>query len=206
MPKAAAANTLLNGAGNLLGRILQTRLQRKAKSVILSSLEFLIVDLAVLVSALQLEFDEYKQYGVYAIFGGSALYVVGISIFLFAHAMRQSTDSSTTKEVETSYSWTNKIPILDGILELPLPIKFRGNMWYLPYLAWLWMLACIGGGGYLFGYLEKERVAVETQAALCAAALILYQITSDFSEYWVQSRPHNQETDIDSEMSVDMIA
>jgi len=87
-----------------LGRILQTRLQRKAKSVILSSLEFLIVDLAVLVSALQLEFDEYKQYGVYAILGGSALYVVGISIFLFDHAMRQLTDSSTTKGVETSLS------------------------------------------------------------------------------------------------------
>ncbi len=200
---------------DLLDKVLKTRLQRKAKAVVISGVEFLLVDLAVLSDALEMELGStYQKAGVATILGGSAVYVVVLSLFIFFHALRDKVDSSTTQEVEDAYNKTNKIPIWDGIMELPFPIKFKGKNWYFPYLAWGWAAFIIIWGMIFFGFgLEGPKdggvaagLTTTTLAALSAGAVLLYQITSDFSEYWVQSRPINREDEEEEDGGDEMVA
>ncbi len=93
----------------------------------------------------------------------------------------------TTDRVENAYARTNRLPLIDGFLELPFPVVFRGSWWILPYVAWLTCGVSLGGCSYLF-YLVRDKLDMASLATLCAGALLLYQITSDFSEYWVHSR------------------
>jgi hypothetical protein len=242
----ASTTALLGGASTLLDKVLHSRLQRKAKSIIMSCLQFLFVELALFATALDLlknnrnvqeqerengEEDEEtwwfrnistERIGAYAVLAASASYATFVCIFIYIHSVTskplksrpgpdgemgtiddENAESKTTKAVESAYARSNKIPILDGILELPFPAKFKGNFWYLPYFAWVWAGACIGSGVFVFLFAlpngddeeeggeddeNRNELNHTTQAALSAAALLLYQVTSDFSEYWVQSR------------------
>ncbi len=208
------ASGVLEKLEDLLAKVLKTRLQRKAKAVIMSSVEFLLVDLAVLGTALEMELGStYEKAGVATILGGSAVYVICLSLFMFCHALPDTVDSSTTQEVEEAYARTNKIPIWDGIMELPFPFKFKGQNWYVPYFAWGWAVFIIIWGIVLFGFgLEGPMdggiaagLTTTTQAALGAGAVLLYQITSDFSEYWVFSRPINRVDEVE-DVADEMVA
>eukprot|EP00551_Chaetoceros_affinis_P001604 CAMPEP_0203638942 /NCGR_PEP_ID=MMETSP0088-20131115/4815_1 /ASSEMBLY_ACC=CAM_ASM_001087 /TAXON_ID=426623 /ORGANISM="Chaetoceros affinis, Strain CCMP159" /LENGTH=236 /DNA_ID=CAMNT_0050493689 /DNA_START=362 /DNA_END=1072 /DNA_ORIENTATION=+ len=190
-PAAAAG---LSTIDNLLSTILNSRLQRKAKSIILSSVEFLIVDFAVLQTYLQLEIQNPAiTNGLrISLFVGAA-YVAALALFLFVHSFvfLRVTNMKTTDRIENAYAKTNRIPLLDGILELPFPVVFRGSWWILPYVAWLACGSVIGVSSYLF-WVVREELDMTALATLAAGALLLYQITSDFSEYWVHSR-HREE-------------
>lgn len=97
----------------------------------------------------------------------------------------------TTDRIENAYAKTNRVPLIDGILELAFPIIFRGNWWVLPYVAWLACSVVIGSCAFLF-YVVRDQIDMSAMATLAAGALLLYQVTSDFSEYWVHSR-HREE-------------
>lgn len=242
----ASTTALLGGASTLLDKVLHSRLQRKAKSIIMSCLQFIFVELALFATALDLlknnrnvqeqeredggeDEDSWwfrnvstERIGTYAVLAASASYAAFVCIFVYIHSVTskplksrpgpdgemgtiddENMESKTTKAVESAYARSNKIPILDGILELPFPAKFKGNFWYLPYFAWAWAGACIGSGVFVFLFVlpnggdeeeggeddeNRNELNHTTQAALSAAALLLYQVSSDFSEYWVQSR------------------
>ena len=196
-PSAASSSSspLVGVADGLLSTVLDTRLRRKAKSAILSSLEFLAVDFAILRNrddgadgnddaAGDLLFRS-------ALYGG-AIYAALMALFLLIHSVAfMRADARPSERVEMAYARTNRLPLLDGILELPFPFLFGGSLWFLPYLAWLASLAVIGTGSYAVYAVAsagEEAVGPQSVAALSAAVLLLYQVTSDFSEYWVQSR------------------
>jgi hypothetical protein len=185
----AVANGII---ANVLAQVLNTRLQRKAKAIIISSLEFLLTDLSILLTALNLEIeDDGIKIGIYVVVGFAALYAAALVIFLLVHASFFTDKNSTTeKEVEDAFSKTNAAPLVDGFLELPFPAKFGGNTWFLPYIMWSFFLAIIVTSSVLFAF-EYDQISGTTVAALSTGGLLLYQITSDFSEYWVLSR--NQE-------------
>ena len=121
--------------------------------------------------------------------GIGAFYVLALSMFLFIHAMCFTAKEgvTTVKEVEDSYTKTNAVPLIDSILELPLPAKFRGSTWYLPYIMWSFFAVIVAASTVLF-VIERDQVSDSTTAALVTACLLLYQLTGDFSEYWVLSR------------------
>ena len=174
----------------ILNQILVTRLQRKAKSVITTSLQFLVTDLVILLTAIDYEVeDEAMKVGIYVMIGIGAFYALALSMFLFIHAacFTSKEGLTTAKEVEDSYTKTNGFPVIDGLLELHFPAKFRGSTWYLPYIMWSFFAAIVAATSVLFA-IERDQVTNSTLAALVTACLLLYQVTSDFSEYWVLSR------------------
>jgi len=177
----------------VLSRILQTRLQRKAKAILLSGIEFLIADLAILYSAIDLNVSNKDiELGMFILTGIAALYILTLVIFLFIHSNWYTSDEATfetSPKVEEAFAKTNRIPVVDGLLELPYPAvhKGTGELWYLPYISWSFCAAIIIAGGVLFSIVQEDVPAAAT-SVLAASALLLYQISSDFSEYWVYSR------------------
>eukprot|EP00554_Chaetoceros_debilis_P006343 CAMPEP_0194074124 /NCGR_PEP_ID=MMETSP0149-20130528/1325_1 /TAXON_ID=122233 /ORGANISM="Chaetoceros debilis, Strain MM31A-1" /LENGTH=201 /DNA_ID=CAMNT_0038754241 /DNA_START=30 /DNA_END=635 /DNA_ORIENTATION=- len=185
---------VLGPIDDLFNHLLRTRLQRRAKSILVSGLEFLITDLAILFLAIDLNIqDKQVELGLFIVTGIGALYVLSLCVFLFVHAScyMNKDKMNTTAEIEEAFTKTNQIPFFDGIFELVFPAKFRGNVWYLPYIMWSFCVAIILSGAILYAFTVNEDVPKATTAALSASALLLYQITADFSEYWVISR--NQE-------------
>lgn len=188
-----SGTSALGIADNLLNTVLNSRLQRKAKSIILSSIEFLVVDFAILLTYLEYDIQNARvEFALRMTLYAGAIYVAFIALFLFVHSFLflKVDNMQTTINVEKAYAKTNKIPFLDGILELPFPLIFRGKFWFFPYITWLVCGVVIGFSSFLF-YVVREQLTMTAFATLVAGALLLYQITSDFSEYWVHSR--NQE-------------
>jgi len=193
---------LISGLGGLatvdivLTQLLKTRLQRKAKDILLSGIQFLIADVAIVYSAIDLNVaNKDIELGMFIVTGVAALYIVILMIFLFIHSNWYTSDDPTVEtslKVEEAYADTNGIPLIDGLLELPYPAQYKGNgaAWYLPYISWSFCAAIIIAGGVLFA-IGQEEVPAAATSILSASALLLYQISSDFSEYWVYSR--NQE-------------
>jgi len=187
---AAYANATFN---NYLDTILKSRLQRKAKTIVMSSLQFLAVDIALRYAYLNVPnkdtiepvYDVGFQVTLYI----GAAYVVLLAGFIFMHAtcVLKTTNMQTKSNVEKAYENTNIFPVIDALLELPFPFLFKGILWYLPYFFWIICLGLITVGA-LFFHFTSVILSAEMISTLTAAALLLYQITSDFSEYWVQSR------------------
>ena len=137
--------------------------------------------------------------------GIGAFYALAVSMFLFVHAtcFTSKEGLTTAQEVEDSYAKTNGVPIIDGLLELPFPAKYNGNIWYLPYIMWGFFVAIVAATSVLFA-IERDQVTNSTLATLVAGCLLLYQVTSDFSEYWVLSR--NQVNGSDEKKEVLVVA
>ena len=195
-----AGSNALSFISKMLNTILNSRLQRKAKNVILSSAQCLIVLYAIFQTYQQLEIENPNvEFGLRISIYVGAAYTAFVALFLFVHSLVFLKDENmqTTENVEKAYSKTNKVPfpLLDGILELPFPAMFRGPLWFLSYFAWTVAGGVIGMNSYLF-YIVREDLNTEARATLTAGALLLYQITSDFSEYWVYSR--NREIAVNS--------
>jgi hypothetical protein len=198
MPRTSPTNAL-NAADNLLNTILNSRLQRKAKSIILSSIEFLVVDYAILLTYLNYEIENKQvELGLKLTVYAGGIYVAFISLFLFVHSFMilKVTNMKTTERIEKAYEKTNKIPFLDGLFEFPFPLVFRGDFWWFPYLTWMVCVIVLGISSFLF-YLVKDELTTTAFATLVAGALLLYQITSDFAEYWVHSR-HRESTSVNT--------
>lgn len=202
-PLSAAGQGALNTLNTILNTILKSRIQRKAKSVIVSAAECLIVLFAILQTFLQLEIENAQvELGLRLSIYVGAGYTAFIALFLFFHSIFfiKVVNMETSESVEKAYAKTNAVPIVDGILEIPFPILFRGPFWYIAYLAWIVCGGVIGSSSYFF-YVVREDLTMEARATLVAGALLLYQITSDFSEYWVHSRNRQSATSAASSAS-----
>lgn len=184
---------------NLLGKVLKTRIQKKAKAIIRTGINFLATNIVILLSASDIAANENLGSGMSVInvmtscaLGNvvalSALYVICLCLFLLTHSATFPYERTmTSQKVEDAYEVTNKYPAIDGILEFGFPAKFKGNYWRLPYLV---LAVCIGitVSGASFCYQESETISDTTKASLFTAMLLLFQIATDFSEYWVYTR------------------
>ena len=153
------SSALLGPINDLLTHILRTRLQRRAKSIIVSGLEFLITDLAILFLVIDLNIqNEQVELGLFIVAGIGAIYVLSLCVFLLVHAscVLDAKKTNTTKEIEEAFTETNKIPLVDGLFELAFPAKFRGNVWYLPYIMWGFCVAIILSGAILYAFTVNE--------------------------------------------------
>lgn len=195
----------------LLDTILKSRLQRKAKGIILSSIQFIAVDFALLLTYLEYDLNGENNNNAFnptldvafkITLYIAAIYTALLSLFIFIHSVLflKTANTRTVASVEKAYSRTNLFPLVDGILELPFPFIFRGYAWFLPYFCWVIYVGVVGIG-FLFFYLMNIQLTMTTLSTLVAGVLLLYQITSDFSEYWVQSRHRESMTDDDSVVS-----
>lgn len=193
MANPVVTNFTYDSISIILDKVLKTRLQRKAKSIIISSVQCILSILAVLLTVMDWNFEKnWQQELTYGLLGVSMFYVFFIMMFLFVNARRLPHNIKTTIDVETAYSKTNMIPLLDSIFEIHFPVRFRGNSWYFAYIIWLLSAGLIAGNLAMF-LLVSDDLSASTITLLISAALILYQITGDFAEYWVHSR--NQEPD-----------
>ena len=187
--KFITSDRTVGDVDGLLSQVLTTRLQSKSKAIIISNLEFLATDLALYltISSYDIESDIIR-YHFFAVLGVAALYAIVLGVFLFYHALvHTKQDTKTSQEVANAFTTTNHIPVFDGCLELPFPIMFKGSLWYVPYITWTIFGLIIAGGAFIF-YTEWDMFSNTTMAEVTAGILLLYQITSDFSEYWVLSR------------------
>jgi hypothetical protein len=178
----------------LLSQIMTTRLQRKAKGIITSCVELLITDLSIIYTTLNYEIPNGGiKIGMTVMIVLAALYSLLMAIFLFVHSECYAPkNTKPIMEVEAAFARTNSNPPpIDGILELLFPAKFKGNVWYLPYIGW-GIAVSIALSCALMFLAVQDQVSGTTVAGLSTGGILLYQITSDFSEYWVLSRNHNQ--------------
>ncbi len=189
-PSSAASSNALKTINSILNTILNSRLQRKAKSVILTAAECIIVLFSIFQTYQQLNIEnESVKFGVRMTIYVGAGYTAFVALFIFIHSIffLKTENVQTSENVELAFAKTNMLPVVDGILEIPFALIFRGPLWYLSYLAWLVCGGVIGMSSYLF-YVVREELSLEATSTLSAGALLLYQMTSDFSEYWVHSR------------------
>lgn len=190
----STASFALNSVDAVLNTILNSRLQRKAKSIILSCVEFLVVDLAILLTYLKYEIENASvEFFLRVTLYAGAAYGAILALFLFVHAscfVGKVDNQQTSLRIENAYARTNKLPFVDGVLELPFPFIYKGDFWYLPYLTWSICAGLTSFSVFLL-YSVRDQLDMVAYSTLGAGALLLYQITSDFSEYWVHSR-HRQ--------------
>ena len=175
---------------NILDQILTTRLQRKGKTVISSSVEFLM---SIIVMAFGLKNIEFKhqgyEIGIYIMTGTAIAFILSILLttWIYSRWITPGKKTTTKKEVEDAYTQTNKSPMIDGLLELPFPARFKGKSWWLPYLMWSLAVAIAAPSITLF-VLEREALNGMFVATIALAGMLMYQIVGDFSEFWVLSR------------------
>lgn len=191
---------------DILGSFLNTRLQRKAKSVISTAVQFILTDALILLNVSNIneikKFDDTISWELWAITGISIGYVLSIIIFLIVHAARLPKTQWVTDDVEEAFEKTNNVAMFDGLLELPYPAKFKGiGTWYLPYIFWgifgLFLTAIL-----ILYILVADEVESSTVVAYAVAVLQVYQLTSDFSEYWVYTRNPVQLEESDIQVAV----
>ncbi len=188
--ESARSQAFLEGIDNLLSQALTTHLQSKAKSIIMSGLEFIATDIAIALSVTKYRNESnIIHYGMFGVLGLAALYVIVLGVFLFIHAIfHLKKNTRTSEKVADAFTKTNQIPVLDGCLELPFPSMYKGStLWFLPYICWSIFVVLTLGGATLF-YFQWEALSNAVLAELSAGFLLLYQISSDFLEYWVLSR------------------
>jgi hypothetical protein len=200
--KVTTAN-IVDGAGTILDQILKTRLQRKAKTILMSSIQLIILIVALFLMNYDIELfreDEiipHRNLKVCLVItiGLAGVYIAILSVFIFIHSVcLLPPNSETTHEIEDAFSRTNSIPYIDGLLELGFPTKYKGNKWYLPYIIWSISGAIVGVTAYIFVQIFDGDHTSANTATHGAAALLFYQITTDFSEYWVHTRMIRPET------------
>lgn len=180
----------LNALSSLQSTILKNRALRKAKSIAATGLEFILA-IATLLSAVKEEWGEFADPGAIAWMVIAILLAVAISVGTLCHAYcvtsAASNASITNKELEDAYARTNKIPIVDGILEIPLSFRYGGACFVIA--CWCSFLV------FFFGTVVI-LISVEGASDYAAAALLavfaFFHMTGDLCEYWVHTRPHQQ--------------
>lgn len=193
---ATAANTFLE-------KVLTTKMQRKAKGVIMTCIEFSLTNAFILMNIAEQAKLENKTTSISLkiVVAISIGYAVSVAGFLFIHGlMLGDTTFTTNMEVEDAYAKTNTKPFIDGILEIPLAVKFKGPKWWLIWINWgvLFLLAI--AYAIIVGFYTDFNVENSTSLATAAAVFILYQITSDFSEYWIYTRNSKPKNDDPNEL------
>jgi len=182
----------------LLDKVLNTKLQRKAKAVIMTCVQFILTNTFIVLNIAEkaeLENKNISQ-GLKLVVGISVAYAIGISLFLLIHAMSKGGWSyQTNMDIEEAYEKTNQIAVIDGILEIPLAIKFKGPLWWIIWIFWVLFVALAVLFIVLIASLPNFEIKNSTSVAIGAAIFELYEITADFSEYWIYTRHTVQNTD-----------
>jgi len=175
----------------LLTKVLDTKIQRKAKSIIMTCIQFILTNFYLLVSSDEAALNQNENIGIAlkVMIGISGAYAIGLAIFVLIHALLLgSHEYETDKDVEAAYEKTNLYPVIDHILEIPLAIKFRGKVWWLVLVIWAVFLAIAVAFVIIVRFQPDYDVDNSTSIAVAAAVMMLYQITGDFSEYWIYTR------------------
>jgi len=190
------------GVDELLDKVLTTKMQRKAKSVIMTCLEFCLTNAFILLNIAEQAKLENKatSLSLKIVVGISVGYAAVVAGFVFIHGlMLGDTTFTTNKEVEDAYAKTNAKPFVDGILEIPLAVKFKGPKWWLIWINWGVFFALTIAYAIIVGTYTDFDLQTSTSVATAAAVFILYQITGDFAEYWIytrNSKPKNDDPDV----------
>ena len=189
----------------LLEMVLKSRVQRKAKDIVRSGINYLFFIAVVLQTSPDIigatDANLTTPSGLYEaimsssfgnVIGMSIVFIVLLSSFIFWHATKfhKCMKAVTDEAVENAYEQTNKYPAFDGLLELVFPYRFKGYMWAFPYFV-LAICSYILLLGLMLYLDEQENMTQVTSGALGASALQLLAVATDFSEYWVHTR--NQE-------------
>jgi len=180
-----------SGISDLLDKVLYTKLQRKAKAVIMTCVQFVLTNVFILLNVAEeaKNVDKGVGTGIYVMIGIAIAYVTTVSIFLLIHAIfSNKTKYETTAEIEQAYEKTNASPLIDGLLEIPLAIRFKGPKWWVVLIFWGLFIVIGIPFVVLIRILPDYDVSNATTLAVGAALFELYEITSDFAEYWVYTR------------------
>jgi hypothetical protein len=167
----------------LLNCAIQNRIKRKAKNIAMSSAEFILAVISLLL-----------EIGQGIVFGGKVLgitaivYVTVMAIVTMVHAYRLPSNIHTTLSIENAFKKTNNFPIIDGVLEIPLVIRY-GSVWFA-LLVWGVFVVVFITLVSLLVYTQETRTTI---AAGLLAALTLYNVTSDICEYHVLTRKENMD-------------
>lgn len=181
---------------SLLDKVLTTKLQRKAKTVIMTIVQFVLTNTFIVMSAAEQAETQNKtiSQGLKLTIGISTAYTVLLACFLLIHGNMQGDSAyQTNSEIEDAYAKTNQVQLVDGLLEIPLAIKFKGPFWWLIWIFWALFLGIAVAFITLVIFLPDFEVNNSTSIAVSAAVFELYEITGDFSEYWIYTR-HSQKS------------
>jgi len=169
----------LETLSNLLDYVVLNRNKRKVKQIMKTGIEFLFTVGPLILSVLEME-GEISTLSFVVMVN-----VIGLIIFVTAHAHNLPPKTPTYPEIEEAYKLTNSKPFVDGLLEIPLARRFGGvvmvySLWSVFFLTMVSLLVTLittFSAPYLFSSL--------------LASLTLYDLTSDLCEYWVYTRPHD---------------
>lgn len=114
-------------------------------------------------------------------------YGILAALFLLLHAQFKfkNLDKVETK-IESIYEWTDKIFIIDSILEIPISFLFAPLvtifLWgvYVAFLAGLYFVA----QSYAFKVQDSQAETV-FNTNCCLVGYSLYKLTGEMSQYWV---------------------
>lgn len=192
----------------LLDKVMNTKLQRKAKAVIMTCVQFIFTNTVIVLNVAEKaeSLNKNVSQGLKITVGISVAYAAGIAIFLLIHSMIKG-DSiyQTNLDIEEAYEKTNQTPVFDGILEIPLAIRFKGPVWWLIWIIWALFLIIAALFVALVAFLPDFDVSNATSVAVGAAVFELYEITADFSEYWIYTRHTKKVTaEFEDEMTPDL--
>jgi hypothetical protein len=175
----------------LLSSVVQNRNKRKAKLIVNTGIEFLLA-VGSLLSAIKAEYGDNREplgapLGVVVM-----IYVAALVAFVSYHAYQLPSESYTTIEVEEAYKKTNSMPIIGGVLEIPLALKFGGA----EVVFTLWTIFALISAALVY-----LLVAARELLFLLPSFLVwftLYDLTSEVSEYWVftHHRPQQLKKDL----------
>jgi len=175
--------------GKVLDIVLDTQLKRKAKAIIMTCIQFIFVENLIMFQTTDKIEETGKGMAIYDKFSyAGAGYAGLLAVFLFFHALFLPKNINVREEVGLAYAKTNNIPILDSLLEIPLAAQFKGTLWWLVWVAWGMCGAVVAGWLILYYMLPNEELKGTMYMALSVAILQIYQITGDFSEYWIFTR------------------
>jgi len=186
---------------DLLDKVLNTKLQRKAKTIIMTCVQFIFTNAFILLNVAEgaKNQDASVGTGIYVMIGIAIAYVVAVALFLLIFALcNGDVMFETTKEIEEAYAKTNASPVIDGILEIPLAFRFKGPKWWVVLIFWGLFIGIGVPFVVLVLVLPDFDVHSATSVAVVAAIFELYEITSDFAEYWIYTRnPKKTEEPVD---------
>uniref|UniRef100_A0A7S1UPK4 Uncharacterized protein n=1 Tax=Grammatophora oceanica TaxID=210454 RepID=A0A7S1UPK4_9STRA len=204
---------------SLLDLVTQNRVKRKAKDLVSTAIEFTLAVVTIMTTTQNAgnyvtvctgfgfytgevcEISDDRSYATVLPTGldsaswsltlGVIVYAVAVAVFAMVHAYRQTESPMPRVEVEEAYKKTNKIPVVDGFLEIPLACRHvEGRSRILVVVAWtIWCLV-MAALIYVLSYSYNDSSSL---ASIFLAAYTFYRLTADLCEYWVHTRPAKEE-------------
>ena len=169
--------TAQSGIGTLFGAVLNTKIQRKAKDIVMTCVQFIFTSVYLILNNREGAGDQNENVitALKIITGFSIAYAISLAIFILIHALRFGDDEyETYKEIEDAYKKTNTIPLVDSVLEIPLAMKFKGNLWWLVLIIWVWFVALSVACVIIIRFQPCYVASKSTTVAATAGVLQLY--------------------------------